>query len=296
MTQKVLFDTDIGSDIDDAVALAYLLAQAECELLGITTVTGEAVRRAQLASALCLAAGQDIPIYPGREAPLLVRPLQPLAPQAAALGRWRHMTDFPRGEAVAFLRQTIRAHPGEVTLLATGPLTNVAALFALDEEIPSLLKGLVLMCGMFASRHKDGGLLEWNAMLDPHAAAIVYRSAVRLHRSIGLDVTEKVTMAAGEVRQRFQAPRLLPVLDFAEVWFQDRPLVTFHDPLAATTLFDADVCGFERGQVEIELATERLAGLTRWKPASDGPHEVALRVDPEGFFKHYFSVVSGSAG
>jgi len=295
MTQKVLFDTDIGSDIDDAVALAYLLAQPECELLGITTVTGEAERRAALASALCLDAGQDIPIFPGREAPLLVRPQQPLAPQAAALGRWRHAADFPRGRAVTFLQQTIGAHPGEVILLATGPLTNVAALFAIDEEIPSLLKGLVLMGGMFASRHADGGLLEWNARLDPHAAAIVYQSAVRLHRSIGLDVTESVTMPAGEVRQRFQTPRLLPVLDFAEVWFRERAIITFHDPLAATTIFEPDICGFERGQVEIEVASERLAGLTRWQPGGAGPHEVALRVDPERFFKHYFSVVSQAA-
>jgi len=198
MTQKVLFDTDIGSDIDDAVALAYLLAQPECELLGITTVTGQAVQRAQLASALCLDAGQDVPIYPGREAPLLIKQLQPLAPQAAALARWPHAVDFPSGQAVAFLRQTIRAHPGEVILLATGPLTNVAALFAMDEEIAGLLQGLVLMGGMFVSRHADGGLLEWNAMLDPHAAAIVYSSGVRMHRSIGLDVTEKVKLPAAE--------------------------------------------------------------------------------------------------
>src|SRR6185369_15494299 len=97
---KVIYDTDIGSDIDDAVALAYLLAQPECELLGITTVTGQAAQRAQLASALCLNAGREIPIFPGREVPLLVPQLQPLAPQAAAVRRWRHAADFPRGEAV----------------------------------------------------------------------------------------------------------------------------------------------------------------------------------------------------
>ena len=114
MTQKVLFDTDIGSDIDDAVALAYLLAQPQCELLGITTVSGEAVRRAQIASALCINAGKDIPVFPGREAPLLSPQRQPLAPQAAALGLWPHTPNFPRGEAVAFLRQTIRANPGDL--------------------------------------------------------------------------------------------------------------------------------------------------------------------------------------
>ena len=61
MPTKVLFDTDIGTDIDDAVCLAYLLAQPACELLGITTVSGEPTKRAMLASALCQAAGKDIP-------------------------------------------------------------------------------------------------------------------------------------------------------------------------------------------------------------------------------------------
>jgi purine nucleosidase len=241
-------------------------------------------------------AGKDIPVFPGREAPLLGQQRQPKAPQAAALERWPHRPHFPRGEAVAFLRQTIRAHPGEVILLATGPLTNVAALFAMDEEIPGLLNGLVLMCGRFASHHSQvgsqGGLLEWNAMLDPHAAAIVYHSPVATHRSIGLDVTEKVTMEAGEVRRRFQEPILQPVLDMAEVWFQGRPTITFHDPLAATTLFDAGICRFERGRVEIELASPQLAGLTLWTPGSDGPHAVALGVNQDRFFEHYFSMVS----
>ena len=260
MTQKVLFDTDIGSDIDDAVALAYLLAQPECELLGITTVTGQAVLRARLASALCLAAGQDIPIFPGRETPLLGRQLQPLAPQAAALARWQHAADFPREEALGFLHRTIRAHPGEVILLATGPLTNVAALFAMDEEIPSLLKGLVLMCGMFASRHDDGGMLEWNARLDPHATAIVYASAVRTHHSIGLDVTEKVTMSAGEVRQRFQMPRLLPVLDFAEVGFGTGRSSRF------TTRWRRPPC-LTRPFVALNAARWRLSWIARGWPA-----------------------------
>src|SRR5215207_6214463 len=104
MRQKVLLDTDIGSDIDDAVCLAYLLAQPQCDLLGITTVTGEADRRASIASAFCRAAGKDIPIYPGAEEPLIIPQLQPVAPQAQALTGLPHQIDFPRGEAVEFLR------------------------------------------------------------------------------------------------------------------------------------------------------------------------------------------------
>src|SRR5688572_23171715 len=124
MPIKVILDTDIGSDIDDAICLAYLLAQPECELLGITIVTGEADKRAMLASALCKIAGKKVPIMPGAEEPLLIPQRQTQAQQAVALTKWAHDQHFPRGQAIEFLRQTIHEHPGELVLLAIGPLTN----------------------------------------------------------------------------------------------------------------------------------------------------------------------------
>jgi len=72
MSVKIILDTDIGTDVDDALCLAYLLAHPKCELLGITTVGGEADKRATLASVLCKIAGKHIPIFPGSEEPLLV--------------------------------------------------------------------------------------------------------------------------------------------------------------------------------------------------------------------------------
>ncbi|HEX29746.1 TPA: nucleoside hydrolase, partial [Candidatus Poribacteria bacterium] len=91
----VLLDTDIGSDIDDAVCLAYLLKQPRCELLGVTTVTGEPERRAMLASAICKAAGRDdVPIRSGSADPILVEQRQKKAPQAEVLPRWQHREDF----------------------------------------------------------------------------------------------------------------------------------------------------------------------------------------------------------
>jgi purine nucleosidase len=289
--EKVLLDTDIGSDIDDAVCLAYLLAKPECELLGVTTVSGEPEKRAMLAGALCRAAGQDIPIFPGAGDPLLVDQRQPIAKQAAALANWPHPTEFPRGEAVEFLRQTIRRHPHEVTLLTIGPLTNIALLFAVDPEIPALLKRLVLMCGVFTEHlPARGGKLEWNALLDPHATAIVYRAQPPVHRSLGLDVTTHVVMPADEVRAKFSRGLLRPVLDFAEVWFRERPAITFHDPLAAVSIFDPEVCTFERGAIDIELTAEDLHGQTKWTEGL-GNHEIAVQVNPEHFFSEFFSVL-----
>lgn len=287
MFTKILLDTDIGSDIDDAVCLAYLLAQPDCELLGVTTVTGEATKRAQMVSAMCNVAGKTIPIYPGAENPLLIAQKQPQAPQAQALTRWQHDTAFPQSEAVEFLRHTIRQHPGEVTLLTIGPLTNIALLFAVDAEIPHLLKELVMMGGIY----KTVRSMEWNAMLDPHATAMVFNAPVRRLRAIGLDVTRQVVMPSAEVRQRFQTDLLRPVLDFAEVWFTQRDSITFHDPLAAAIIFDESICGFESGLVEVELNNERLLGFTHWNQERDEkPHEVALTIDSERFFSHYFSV------
>ncbi len=285
--KKILLDTDIGSDIDDAVCLAYLLAQQDCELCGITTVSGEAARRASMASAMCKISAKQVPIYPGIEAPLFGKQRQPAAPQAEALARWQHDSDFPVADAIGFMQRVIRDNPGEVTLLAIGPMTNVAVLFAMDPEIPSLLDSLVLMCGIFEG---DGRKCEWNALCDSHATDIVYRSSPKTFRSVGFDVTLKVTMDAAEVRDVFTRHELLrPVLDFSEIWFkQSGSKITFHDPLAAVCLFDEGVCGFERGKVTVETAEGDLAGFTKWEKDPAGSHEVALTVDPNRFFKSYF--------
>ncbi len=292
--KKVLFDTDIGSDIDDAIALGYLLAQPRCELLGITTVTGEPVKRAEMASALCRVAGRpDIPIYPGAAEPLVATQRQPQAPQHAALGNWPHETKFPRGEAIEFLRRTIRAHPGEITLLAVGPMTNLALLFRTDPEVPRLLKELVLMCGKFGAQplRPGWGPAEWNAMLDPEATAIVFGAQPPVLRSYGLDVTLQLAMARAEVARRF-APdaRLRLVLDFAQVWFAKQSEILFHDPLAAVSVFSPDICALERGNVTIDLNAGPDKGRTLWQPDGVGRHETAVTVDPARFFATFFSV------
>lgn len=292
----VILDTDIGSDIDDAVALAYLLRQPRCELVGVTCVSGEVQQRARLASAVCRAAGRDdVPIFRGAEPSLLRGVKQPRAPQAEALGDWSHATDFAPATAVEWLRQTIRSRPGEITLLSIGPLTNVGLLFALDPEIPSLLGGFMAMAGRFLPGEGPGGFSEWNVLCDPEAAAIAYERAPVGMRSVGLDVTMQCQLPADEVRTRFAAAGgpLAPVAAFAEVWFRHSRLLTFHDPLAAACLFEPDLCGWRTGNVGVEVHGERTAGLTWFQRADDGRHQVADRVDAAGFFAHYFDIVGG---
>ncbi|MFW5799057.1 MAG: nucleoside hydrolase [Planctomycetota bacterium] len=293
MTTRIILDTDIGNDIDDAVCLAYLLMQPECDLVGITTVTGQPTRRAEMASAICRTVDRDdIPILAGASVPMVIESRQSTAPQADRLGDWPRDTDYTPGQAVAWMQRTIRDNPGDIVLLTIGPLTNVGALFAADPEIPSLLKGLVMMLGVVECGLPRPSYIEWNARCDPHAAAVVYRHRCAVHRSVGLDVTRRVRMGRDEVLDRFTAPVLAPVRDFSEVWFETRDIITFHDPLAAATVFD-DVCTFARGTVDIELASPPLLGMTRFNADPAGPHEMAETVDAERFFNHYFSIVTG---
>ncbi len=292
-TIPVLFDTDIGSDIDDAVALAYLLRQPRCELLGVTTVSGEPDKRASLADAVCRAGGRtDIPIHVGVESPFLIAPHQPTAPQAEALTeRWAHREFAPENTAIDFLRQTIRSRPGEITLLTIGPLTNIALLFALDPEIPTLLKGLMMMGGWFYAPQQ-----EWNILCDPHAAAKVFAAPVPKLTAVGIDVTGQCQLPADECRRRFaQAGGALElVAAMAEVWFRHAPQITFHDPLAAALLFDPTLCQTEAKKVEVELVSPRMLAQTFLdRDSAQKPHTIAKEVNAEAFFAHYFDVVGG---
>lgn len=290
MAVKVLLDTDIGTDIDDAICLTYLLANPDCDLLGITTVTGEPEKRAMLASSLCMLAGKDIPIYPGTAEPLIIEQQQKIAQQAKSLEKWKHKKDFPKGQAIEFMRRTIRENPNEIILLTIGPLTNVGLLFKVDAEIPSLLKGIVMMCGYFQHKIEGWNKLEWNAKGDYHASNIVYRSKVKIHRSVGIDVTSQVTMDSKEFKEKFSADIFKPLQDYAQHWYDYSHTVTFHDPLAAATIFNDKICEFEKGKVTIELNDSDSAGLTKWEKAENGKNEIAATVNKKEFFKEYFSV------
>ncbi|HHN47047.1 MAG TPA: nucleoside hydrolase [Planctomycetes bacterium] len=293
----VILDTDIGSDIDDAVALAYLLSEPACELLGVTTVTGDVEKRSRLAGYIADVAGRgDLPIRSGLSEVMLFGPGQPEVPQYEAIEKLPHRKDFAK-DAVVFLRDTIRSRPGEIVLLTIGPLTNIGALFTADPEIPSMLKALVMMCGVFTAGGQFGpGRREWNALVDPVATAITYRARPKQFASVGLEVTTRCTMDAGEVRRKFTeaGPLMRSVLNLAEVWFRSRPRLCFHDPLASVYVFDPDVLKMCKGTVTVETTSRELGGLTSFQPAKDdepAPHDVAVNVDVERFFAKYFKTV-----
>ena len=290
-THKIWLDTDIGSDIDDALALAFLLNRDDCELVGISTVTEIDCQRAKLASILCRIAEKNVPIYPGARTSLIISAPQQTVPQAVALPKYAHNSDFaaPAFGAIEAMRAAIRDNPGEITLVGIGPLTNIALLFAIDPLVPRLLKQLVLMCGSFLA---DNEKCEWNALNDPHATAIVYAAPVEKHVSIGLDVTEQVTMKREEFEEKLRQSKYgAPILDMGAAWFQQTDTVTFHDPLAAATIFAPEICEYQTGSVAVETADAALYGFTTWKAGSDGAHKVATKVDAAKFFDLYFATI-----
>jgi purine nucleosidase len=291
MAVKLLLDTDIGTDIDDAICLTYLLHKPECNLLGITTVTGEPEKRAMIASSLCKHAGKEVPVYPGNASPLRIKQKQEYAQQAKSLYKWNHETEFPAGEAVSFLKKTIRENPGEITLLTIGPLTNIATLYTEDPGIPSLLKSHILMGGFYYFNFKGRNPLEWNIMGDYHASDIVLKADTPLVQAIGIDVTSKVVMNSEEFLKKFSAEQFKPLRDYSSHWFKHfNHNITFHDPLAAAVVFNDSIVEFERGNISVGLKGKDNRGLTHWKKDPKGKHQVASKVNKDNFFKEYFSV------
>lgn len=290
MLEKILLDTDIGTDIDDAVCLAYLLANPQCELLGITTVTGEADKRAMMAEVICNVFGKTIPIYPGYEKPFFIQQKQEKAQQARMLTKNMEKKEFPKNEAINFLKETIRKNSGEIILLTIGPLTNIGMLFKEDPETASLLKGIVLMCGRFQYKNPVIRPKEWNAVGDYHATEIVLNANVKYAKFVGIDITSKVVLEENEFKKIFNHQLLKPVIKFSEIWFKKHRKITFHDPLAAVTIFEKEICKFERGVVNIDIDNERTRGWTFFKKDNNGKHEIAVEVNKNLFFEKYASV------
>jgi len=272
--EKVIFDTDIGGDPDDGLALTYLLKEPQCELLGITTASGRPEVAARIASALCRSLGRgEVPIHSGCSLPMhRGRNLLPKAPPKKGgwcdeLARWSH-DELPNDRsAVDFLRRTIRANPGEVTVYASGQLSNLAALFTVDPEIPSLLKRLIIVGGNFEGKG------EWNAFVDVFATAAVLEGGYRkppkrlvLH---GAEVTTPWNIPVDEARQFLQqAPSMRFVRGYyAEQWFA-RPInLYFHDPIAAVAIFHPEIMTYRESAVRVDVADQ--AKTYRTKPSGD---------------------------
>lgn len=286
---NILFDTDLGDDIDDALALLYLLGRNDCELLGVTTCHGDTAGRARLVSAILTAAGRDdVPIFAGKthspgQAPAPDRPVAHLP----ALARLAHRDDFTPGRAVEFISQTVAAAPGQVTILATGPLTNIAEWAMEYPPDPTLAKDLFMMNGCFRTPYP-----EYNAVSDPRAAAIVYAAPWPSLTAVGLDVTGQCQIPAERLRRALgkKTGPLAATKPMADIWFADSPAAALHDPLAAATIFEPGLCEYDF----VTVAPDQ--GLTMIDyEKQGGPHRVATDVRAERFIEHFLEIIGALA-
>jgi len=284
---KILLDTDIGCDMDDMQALAYLLARRDVTLLGITTLTGEPIVRAKLADMMCRLAKKDIPVHVGAGEGLekSFRQGSVVKKEKALLDSFPHREDFPENTAVEFLRETIEANPGEITLCAIGPLTNIAQLFRAYPHIPGLLKKLVIMGGRFGEVDTARwGVQEWNIVNDPAAARIVFDAPVADVRVFGVELTHRVcrTDIAAVADSAAMCPWLVP---FAQV-IRTGMEAWYHDAVAVSALFSTDGMEFARGRVRANDA-----GDTVFTPGAAGNHLLMTAMDTDKFFAHFYETV-----
>ena len=284
---QILLDTDIGNDMDDMQALAYLLSRDDVRLLGITTVTGEAEVRAKLADIMCRLAGKDIPIRVGNDVGLSGNFMQNgvSSVEKRLLDDFPHSDSFPDEPAEEFIRRIIESAPGEVTLCCIGPLTNIAKLFAEHPHIPGMLKTLVIMGGRFGDVDTARwGVQEWNIINDPKAAGIVFDAPVKDVRVFGVELTSKV-YRTDTVRVSDEAklvPCLIPfgraIRESSEAWY--------HDVVAVSALFHTDGMKFKRGKISV---TDK--GDTIFVPDENGCHLLMTELDIGKFFEHYYKTV-----
>jgi purine nucleosidase len=184
VTSKVIFDTDIGDDIDDAYALGLLLRSPEVQVLGVTTAFQDTHLRARLAARFLSSAGRgDVPVYEG---------VKTAAASHFTQRQWAEGSpdrSFP--DAIEFMLDAIRKNPGQITLVAVGPLTNVDAMIGKDPETFRKLKRVVLMGGSIARGYggKKDPEAEWNIINDIAGAKALFASGVPLY-VMPLDSTE----------------------------------------------------------------------------------------------------------
>ena len=298
MPTPVLIDCDPGHD--DAMALLLALASPELELIGVSTVHGNQTLERTTANALRVLefAGSRVPVAAGADRPLLREPAV-AAEVHGETGLDGPDLPKPRGapvdeHAVEFLAARLAAAGRPVTLIPTGPLTNVALLLATHPEAAERIERIVLMGGAIAEGNVTPAA-EFNIWIDPEAAARVFASGLDV-TMIGLDVTHRALMT-GEHAERLRAAGRTGTL-VAELWafynrfhsrIYDLPGSPVHDAMAVAHVIRGDLVQTKHVNVEVDCASELCRGRTVvdvWDRTERPPNaHVGVDVDAEAFLE-----------
>jgi len=284
---KLVLDTDIGTDIDDAWALGYALKSPSFDLLGVTIADGDTAQRARLACKLLARLGRTgIPVAVGRPTPAV--PADRIDYQFAWAEDFRDYAPVAT-PAVEFLADVIRRHPHEITLVAVGPLQNVGDLVRLHPDVVPLVKRVVLMSGSVgANYYGPSAVAEWNVRLAIPEAQAVYAAAWPL-TIVPLDSTSYVRLEDGERENLRKAgtPLVVALEALLRLW-TDRPSsrMTLHDQLA---LAEAQEPGRFFGRCEPMPLAVSDAGFTRVDKERGRPVTVCLEPKRNDFMAHFLA-------
>jgi len=284
--EKIIIDTDIGDDIDDAFALALALRSPELEILGVTTTFGDTETRAKLVDRFLSEAGRpEIPVAAGTPTPAKSR----LNQRPYAEGG--HFAKASHPDAVTFLLDQIRRYPGQITLVAIGPLMNVGAAIDQDPATFRQLKRVVLMGGSVKRGYGDLGYTaprppdaEWNIVSDTPSAQKLFSAGVRI-AMMPLDSTQ---LKLDEVKRAFLFSQGTPITDALTIlyhqWGQETP--TLFDPMTLAYIIDPALCPVEKMHIRVDDK-----GFTRAEAGTPNA-EVCLDSDSEKFFRFYLRRVA----
>lgn len=285
--RKIIIDTDIGDDVDDALAIALALNSEELEIVGITTVFRNTTLRAKLAVKLLkIFEREDIPVFVGTEKPLINdwdRNFTP--PQYRAVREEISMKE--NISAVDFIVETIKNSKEKITLVPIGSLTNIALAILRAKEI--IEKTEIVMMGGWIFR----GIPEWNISCDPESARIVFDSGIRI-TMVPLDVTLKCRLKKEDVEKikNFGSKKTDFLYELIEIWQEGNKnkFPILHDPLAIATAIGKDFVKKEKFIIKVETRGEFTRGVTCAYDLSEKDKsyvEVCTDVDSEGFIRFF---------
>jgi purine nucleosidase len=287
---RILLDTDIGTDIDDAWAVGYVLNSPTLELVGVTTSDGDTAARARLACKLLYRLGRtDVPVAAGRPTPAV--------PPDRIDFQFTWAEDFldykpVSTSAVEFLADAIRKNPHQITLVAVGPLHNIGDLVRLHPDVVPLVKRVVLMSGSIgANAFSPVAVAEWNVKLAIKEAQAVYSAAWPL-TIVPLDSTSYIRLedAERDALRKANTPLTVALETLLRLW-TDRPAsrMTLHDQLA---LAETQEPGRFFGRCEPMPVRVDRDGYTRVDTAAGRTITVCLEPKRNEFMAHFIAQLS----
>lgn len=284
MPLDILLDTDIATDVDDLLALSLILSSPELRLLGVTCVYGDVDLRARYATKLLSLAGySSVPVMAGARQPLLnKREIYWGGHEGKGfLEEQDTQIAYSSEHAVDYLIRMAMQHPGQIHLIAIGPLTNLALALIRHPQLP--LKHITIMGGVIrGSERLDLPFAEHNIICDPEAAHVVFSSGLPI-TVVPLDLTTQVRILRESVKRIRSGgtPLQQMVAQQIEVypWFQSHGYTFLHDPLAAAVVIDPTLVQTRRVSIQVELGGEYTAAMTLMRNDPNSPIEVAVAVD-----------------